>query len=567
MKKLVFRTLLILIITIFMLQVNVFATVIVSTDKIVDSGSGNVTISVTSKQTLGSYELKLTDTAGLELVGSSGGEISADKKTITGSSSSGITNLGTYTFKVPTVTADKTYNVKFSISKMETVDLESVANETNTAVIKVKAPAPVTKPDPEPSTPPTTGGNTQTENPPATTVKKSSEARLKNFGIEPNDFSGFKKDKYEYGTTVPNKVSEVNVYAEPVDGKATITGTGKVTLKEGNNTVEVKVTAEDGKTTKTYKLTINRRSADEENVVQSEARLSNLGIRPEEYDFEGFNKDKTEYSVEIPSDVKEIEVYAEAVNSNCQITGVGMITLEEGDNTLKIDVISENGTKKTYTIKVTRTVAKVDKEPEEEKFGLSDLSIIGLKLNPKFDGETYEYRVDLTEDLSELEIKTEKTDKDATVEIIGNENLKDGENVITILVKNEETEEVATYQIIVNKVVAQEEIVMSWLKPSTWGKEEYIKIALIIVLIILIISAIILKVQITKEENKNKEIDFPGAEELDKAIAEHQELAEEENEKANYLEDIAKARLEEEQNLNVFEEDFAPKAKRRGRHF
>jgi hypothetical protein len=73
----------------------------------------------------------------------------------------------------------------------------------------------------------------------------------------------------------------------------------------------------------------------------------------------------------------------------------------------------------------------------------------------------------LTEDLSELEIVTEKTDKDAKIEIIGNENLKAGENVITILVKNEETEEVATYQIIVNKVLAKEEVVMSWLKPST----------------------------------------------------------------------------------------------------
>ena len=583
MKKLIFRTLLILISVIFMMQVNVFATIIVSTDKEVDSGSGNVDISVTSKQALGSYELKLTDTAGLELVSSSGGEISADKKTITGSSSTGITNLGKYTFKVPTVTENKTYNVKFSISKMETVDLDVIANETNIAVIKVKAPAPKPdpKPDPEPTTPPTTGGNTQTETPPpVTTVKKSSEARLSNLGIQPNDFRGFRKDIYEYNVTVPNGVSEVDVYAEKVDAKASVKGTGKVSLKEGANTVDVIVTAEDGKTTKTYKLKINRRTAEEENAIQSEARLSNLGIKPEEYDFKGFNKDKTEYAVEIPSDIKEIEVYASAVNSNSQITGIGMITLEDGDNTLEIDVISENGTKKTYTIKVTRTAAKVDeKEPEEEKFGLSDLSIIGLNLTPKFDGQTYEYKVDLTENLSELEIVTEKTDTDATIEIIGNENLKDGENVITILVKNEETEEVATYQIIVNKVLAKEEVVMSWLKPSTWGKEEYIKITLIIVLIILIISAIILKIQIRKDDKKKHEIEFPGAEALDKAIAEHQELAEEESvetvtethsehlefEKSNYLEDIAKQRLEQNENSNVYEDDFAPTIRRRRR--
>ena len=166
--------------------------------------------------------------------------------------------------------------------------------------------------------------------------------------------------------------------------------------------------------------------------------------------------------------------------------------------------------------------------------------------------------------------------------------MQQGENVITILVKNEKTKENATYQIIVDNNVTVEEVIQSsWLKPSTWGKEEYIKIALIIVLIILIIIAIILKIQISKENKMNHEIDFPGADELDKAIAEHQELAEEEHfskeevtevaqvpqfqhadmENPNYLEDIAKQRLVENENTNVFEDDFAPRAKRKGRYF
>ena len=325
MRRRLLKILLVLIIAIFSIQLKVQAAVITSTDKQVQSNSGNVTISVTSKQALGSFKLKLIDTAGLTLEnttkGSSSFEVSNDKLTITGSSSDGITNLGTFTFKVPTVTSDTTYKIKFSITGMESTNLETIADESNTANITVKAPVVETPKEPEtPTTPPAT-------------VTKSSEARLSNFGIKPNDFSGFKRDKYEYSTTVPNDVSEVEVYADVIkDSNATVKGTGKVSLKEGDNTVEVTVTAEDGKTTKTYTLTIKRKTAAEEASENGEARLKSLGIKPKEYDFTGFDSEKTEYSVEVPNEVEEIEVYATAMNSNAQITGTGMITLEEGLN-------------------------------------------------------------------------------------------------------------------------------------------------------------------------------------------------------------------------------------------
>lgn len=563
MKRIVLKITLILISIIFMLQVKVQAAVIGSTDKQVESGSGNVTISVTSKQALGAYKLKVTDTAGLELVNSAGGEISSDKKTITGSSASGITSLGTYTFKVPTVTKDTTYNIKFSITGMETINLETVSDETNVAKVVVKAPV-VTTPDPEPTTP-------TPETPPAT-VTKSTEARLKNFGINPSqyDFSGFSKNtnKESWSAEVPNNVAEVEVYATAKDSKAKVEGTGKVTLKEGNNTVKVKVTAEDGTTTKTYTLTINRKTAAEQAKEDGEARLKNLGIKPKEYDFTGFDSEKTEYSVEVPNEVEEIEVYATAMNSSAQITGTGMNTLEEGLNELKVESIAPDGTKKTYMLNVTRKEAEKEEETTgrtEEIIGLSTLLIQGINLNPSFNTTIYEYTAELTYVTVEnsLNITARANDEDATVEIIGNENLQDGENIITILVKKEETEESATYQITVNKHISVEEVEqqMSWLKPETWGKEEFIKTAIIAVIIILIIIAIILKVNISKER-----VGLPGADELDRAIAEHQELSvennyeQENNDEQNYIEEIAVSRF-------GIEEDSEAKPKRKGRHF
>lgn len=526
--------------------------------KQVNSGE-QFTVSVTSNISLASYNIKVESYSGLTFVTSTGGSVGAGTTSISNAiASGGVTNLATFTFKAPAVTKDTQYTIKFIATGMGDENLSAISDSTSTATITVKAPVQETS---------TTPSATQQQETPAA---KSTEARLENLGIRPNDFTGFKKDKTEYSTTVPNSVSSVEVYAQAVDSKAKVEGTGKVTLKEGDNTVKVKVTAEAGNT-KTYTLTIKRKTVEEEATENGEARLKTLGIKPEEYDFTGFDSEKTEYSVEVPNEVKEIEVYATAMNSSAQITGTGMIELDEGENELKIEVIAVNGDKKVYTLKATRKATE-----ETEKFGLSTLSIKGLTLKPSFDVGTYEYTAELVEDLNLLEIIAEANNKNATVEIVGNENLQQGENVITILVKSIETDDVVTYQITVNKNVIQVEETekISWLKPSTWGKEEIIKVAIIIVLIILIICAVTLKIKISKEDPKTKKVDLPGGEELDKAITEHQELVgeekntekgkkkskvKEENTDENYIEKMAIEKFGEQETNE--------KPKRKGRHF
>ena len=359
--------------------------------------------------------------------------------------------------------------------------------------------------------------------------EKSTEARLSNLGITPNDFKGFRRDTTTYTVEVPNNVSKVKIYATPLNSKATVSGTGTVSLKEGANSFKIVVTAEAGNT-KTYTLNITRVSAtdntDDSENDKSEARLKNLGIRPKEYDFSGFERDTTSYSVEVPNEVSEIEVYAEPVSSKAQVTGTGTITLNEGVNTVEVKVTAEDGTEKIYTLEITR-VASTTEEPEtSEELGLSSLIIKNFSLNPKFDTETYEYTIGIREDLSSLEIEAKANNANATVEIVGNENLKDGENIITILVSNAETEEYATYQIIVNKnTEAAVAGTVNWLDPSTWGLKEKIIIGVAILLVIIIIIAIIIKIKLARKDDED--LDLPGAEELDRALAEHQELTDE----------------------------------------
>ena len=206
----------------------------------------------------------------------------------------------------------------------------------------------------------------------------------------------------------------------------------------------------------------------------------------------------------------------------------------------------------------------VEENPTEEEtskvFGLSKLEIKNSTLSPKFDLETYEYTIGIKEDISSLEIEAVANNENATVEIIGNENLQDGENVITILVTNAETGEVATYQIIVNKNTQKEGVAkVNWLQPSTWGTREKIIVGIIGALILLIVILIIVKIRLAKREDDD--LDLPGADELDRALTEHQELTENE--------EIETIKQEEKSNADIEkpQEYFEKYSKRKGKHF
>ena len=539
---------------------------ILAQSKQVNSGE-QFSVNVTSDTSLSAYSVKVQSYDGLEFVGSSGGTGSGTTTISNALAQGGTTNMATFTFKAPSVEKDTQYTIKFSATGMGDENLAPVANSDKTITIKVKAP----ENNNSNSNNVVNSGNNGSSEP----AQKSTEAVLSNLGIRPNDFTGFKPNKKEYSVEVPNSTSEVEVYATASKGEI-ISGLGKVALKEGNNTVEVVVRAEAGNT-ETYTLKIKRRTAEEEAQNASDATLKNLGINPKEYDFSGFKKDQTEYSVEVPNEIKTVEVYAEATDSKAQVTGTGDIELNEGANEAKVEVIAQDGTKKTYTITITRKESETA-ATTDSKFGLSSLSISGQTISPNFKNTIYSYTVGIKEDISSLEINAVATDKEAKIEIMGNENLQQGENTVTVIVKNEKTNQTVTYKITVNKnVVSETKVERNFFNPSTWGKEMIIKSIIVAVLILLIIIAVVLKVKISKEaklENGNDnhdDIDFPGANELNKAIAEHQELSEnneknEESKAKKYVENDAKTE-EKMKKIDAEENDANASGRRKGKHF
>lgn len=90
-----------------------------------------------------------------------------------------------------------------------------------------------------------------------------------------------------YSLEVGGDISSVNISATTVNAKATVSGTGKVALKEGNNTINVVVTAENGDK-RTYTVNIKRN-------IENKIPLKSIALSKTEYSM--FDGDTTTLSV------------------------------------------------------------------------------------------------------------------------------------------------------------------------------------------------------------------------------------------------------------------------------
>ena len=245
------------------------------------------------------------------------------------------------------------------------------------------------------------------------------------------------------------------------------------------------------------------------------ATLSNLGIKPN--DFKGFKSDTYSYTTEVPNEIDKVEIYAYLGHKGQTISGTGdNKKLDIGENIFEIIVTAEDKiTTQTYKINIIRKGTEEEPAPETnidenieepiQTFGLSELKIEESRLEPEFQTDIYEYKIDLKEDLEKLNISTMPTHANTTIDISGNENLIEGENVITIIVKTKSEEDntlennIATYQIVVNKTLEKEEIINTSNEELS-KKDMLISIGLIFAIIIEIV--IIIRLSKNKDEGE-----------------------------------------------------------------
>lgn len=181
-------------------------------------------------------------------------------------------------------------------------------------------------------------------------------------------------------------------------------------------------------------------------------QLNVEGISPK------FNKSTTQYYITVSNLVNSINVTAKPEDSEAKVAISGNTDLKIGVNKINIIVTAQNGkNKRTYTINVTKT-----DDPNKANSNLENLAIENNVLIPEFSAEVTDYAIDLQQDLDSLNILAVPQNENAKVEILGNGNLKIGENKIQINVIAEDKVSIKTYTIIVNKkenieVINQEE--------------------------------------------------------------------------------------------------------------
>lgn len=174
-------------------------------------------------------------------------------------------------------------------------------------------------------------------------LEKSSNAYLSNLEVEGAILSPeFDKNVFSYTASVSSQDVIANILAVKEDSAATVSITGNNNLLFGDNVVTVKVTAEDGVTTNTYTITINREGialTDEESGVYLGAPY---GVFPEEaalmVEKLSDNASGVTYQVGLEMDGEAVE-----------LDGIALLGVPAGENA-KVYRVADDGTKQELEI-------------------------------------------------------------------------------------------------------------------------------------------------------------------------------------------------------------------------
>ncbi len=201
----------------------------------------------------------------------------------------------------------------------------------------------------------------------------------------------FNKEVISYTVNVGTDVNSITLTASPEDNKATISGDGVKTLKPGQNTFVITVTAEDNVTTKDYTVVVNKEQ-------KSILTLSDLTI--DGVTIDNFSPSTTTYTITVPYSKNEITIEATATDKDANISGQGLgkHNLTNNSETFSFIVTAEDGSTQTYQV-------TVNKENPESDNTLSDLSVDGYTLSPEFTPDEENYNIGkVSEDVDSLTI-------------------------------------------------------------------------------------------------------------------------------------------------------------------
>ena len=506
------------------IKVEAVTTTLSASSKTVTEGD-TFSVSISSSISLAGWTISVSDNGGCTFQSATGGEVSGS--TVYGTSVNGTKSLATYTFKAPSVDKKTTIKIQFSASEMtdNTSEVNEVDSASCTATITVNPKA-------------SSGGSSE-----------GSSENNKPDEEEPEEKVNFSSvNETVYATASVNVRSSYSTSSSIIGGldegqSVTRTGIGDNGWSRISYNGSTAYVSSDYLTKTKPKVEETENKDDEKEKEEEKSTNKNLsslkvtpsGLTPE------FDANTTQYTMTVGSNIDKLDIEAIAEDEKAKVEITGNEELKLGDNIIKIAVTAEDGTVRTYMITVTKE--------ETDQFGLSELSIEGITLTPEFSTGVYEYTANTdNKELKELNITTKASDEDAKIEIIGNSDFKEGENVITILVS--QGEETVTYQIKLNIVDTPVET------PQENNNMIYYIGGAILAVIILVIIIVVVKKR--KSGTRDEEDDnFTYYSQIKTNTEDSKDEVKEEDNTVNNNSNT--------ENFN-FEDDETPK-KKKGKHF
>lgn len=210
----------------------------------------------------------------------------------------------------------------------------------------------------------------------------------KSYSLDP----AFEKNNLNYSVTVDENDSRLTIGGVMETSSSTATGLGDIDVTVFPYNHQVVVTSASG-VDRTYTITINR--AKSSNADLKDLTVSEGVLTP------AFDKDELSYTVNVGSTVSSIDIAA-SLNKGQTVVGNGTHNLEYGDNIFPVVVTAEDGTSKTYTIKVVR-----DQQVSAE---LAGIEVTNGSLTPTFAGGITDYVAFIGEGATDVTITPKVSD-------------------------------------------------------------------------------------------------------------------------------------------------------------
>ena len=298
----------------------------------------------------------------------------------------------------------------------------------------------------------------------------STDATLKVLTLSGVDFGAFASGTESYTAAVPYSISHTAVILSVNHSGARYVirrgsakdSDGVIKLATDSNVITVKVTAEDGQTTKTYTVTVTREVASTDPTLRGLSLMVGVNFN---IDYGTFQSDRESYTATVPYSVSQTWVWPTTNHPRAgyviKIGGVWAmhhlfreVLLATGINVITIEVTAEDRqTTKTYTVTVTR-------EPASTDATLKGLTLSGIDFGT-FESGTESYTADVTNSPTETTVTPTANHPGASYVIRiggveaddGTVSLAAGSNVITIEVTAEDGQTAKTYTVTVTRLV------------------------------------------------------------------------------------------------------------------